>query len=149
MPDFERATVTVVSLRLTRPSRGWRGYGDDVQISGETLRQVRLQAGMSREALARATGLAYATIVRAERGRDVADGKREARMRKETVERIAQALGVEPGLLIRRIGKVAKGRGRNNADTRQTVRDGGTPGATGARGAHPADGDRVDGDAVQ
>ena len=149
MPDFERATVTVVSLRLTRPSRGWRGYGDDVRISGETMRQVRLLAGLSREALARATGLAYATIVRAERGRDVTDGKREARMRKESVERIAQALGVEPGLLIRRIGKVAKGRGRNNADKGQTVRDGGTPGATGARGVDSPDGDRVDSDAVQ
>ena len=139
MPDFERASVTVV----------WRGYGDDVRISGETMRQVRLLAGLSREALARATGLAYATIVRAERGRDVTDGKREARMRKETVERIAQALGVEPGLLIRRIGKVAKGRGRNNADQGQTVRDGGAPGATGARGVDSPDGDRVDGDAVQ
>ena len=139
MPDFERASVTVV----------WRGYGDDVRISGETMRQVRLLAGLSREALARATGLASATIVRAERGRDVTDGKREARMRKETVERIAQALGVEPGLLIRRIGKVAKGRGRNNADQGQTVRDGGAPGATGARGVDSPDGDRVDGDAVQ
>ena len=139
MPDFERASVTVV----------WRGYGDDVQISGETMRQVRLLAGLSREALARATGLASATIVRAERGRDVTDGKREARMRKETVERIAQALGVEPGLLIRRIGKVAKGRGRNNEHQGQTVRDGGTPGATGARGVDSPDGDRVDGDAVQ
>jgi len=138
MPDFERASVTVV----------WRGYGDDVQISGETMRQVRLLAGMSMETLARATGLAYATIIRAERGRDVADGKREARMRKESVERIAQALGVVPALLIRRTERKAKGRERNNADTGQTVRDGGTPGATGARGAHPADGDRVDGDAV-
>ena len=135
MPDFERATVTVASLRLTRPSRGWRGYGDDVRISGETMRQVRLLAGLSREALARATGLASSTIVRAERGRDVTDGKREARMRKESVERIAQALGVEPGLLIRRIGKVAKGRGRNNEHQGQTVRDGGAPGATGARRA--------------
>lgn len=126
----------------------WRGQPDDVRISGETMRQVRLLAGMSMETLARATGLAYATIIRAERGRDVADGKREARMRKESVERIAQALGVEPGLLIRRIGKVAKGRGRNNADTGQTVRDGGAPGAAGARGTHTADGDRVDGDAV-
>jgi len=136
MPDFARATV-------------WRGQPDDVQISGETMRQVRLLAGMSMEALARATGLAYATIIRAERGRDVADGKREARMRKESVERIAQALGVEPGLLIRRTERKAKGRGRNNADQGQTVRDGGTPGATGARGTHPADGDRVDGDAVR
>ena len=148
MPDFERATVTGLSMRLTRQSRGWRGYGDDVQISGETLRQVRLQAGMSREALARATGLAYATIVRAERGRDVADGKREARMRKETVERIAQALGVEPGLLIRQGGK-GKRRGRNHEHQGKTLRNGSAPGATGARGAHPADGDRVDGDAVQ
>ena len=139
MPDFERASVTVV----------WRGYGDDVRISGETMRQVRLLAGLSMEGLARATGLAYATIVRAERGRDVAEGKREARMRKETVERIAQALGVEPGLLIRRIGKVAKGRGRNNEHQGQTVRDGGAPGATGARGVDSPDGDRVDGDAVQ
>ena len=139
MPDFERASVTVV----------WRGYGDDVRISGETMRQVRLLAGLSMEGLARATGLAYATIVRAERGRDVTDGKREARMRKETVERIAQALGVEPGLLIMRIGKVAKGRGRNNEHQGQTVRDGGTPGATGARGVDSPDGDRVDGDAVQ
>ena len=149
MPDFEPATVAVASLRLTRPSRGWRGYGDDVQISGETMRQVRLLAGLSREALARATGLAYATIVRAERGRDVADGKREARMRKESVERIAQALGVEPGLLIRQGGKKGKRRGRNHEHQGQTVRDGGTPGATGARRAHPADGDRVDGDAVR
>ena len=139
MPDFERASVTVV----------WRGYGDDVRISGETLRQVRLLAGLSMESLARATGLAYATIIRAERGRDVADGKREARMRKESVKRIAQALGVEPGLLIRRTERKAKGHGRNNADTGQTVRDGGAPGATGARGAHPAGGDRVDGDAVR
>ena len=139
MPDFERASVTVV----------WRGYGDDVQISGETMRQVRLLAGLSREALARATGLASTTIVRAERGRDVTDGKREARMRKESVERIAQALGVEPGLLIKRIGKVAKGRGRNNEHQGQTVRDGGAPGATGARGVDSPDGDRVDGDAIQ
>ena len=139
MPDFERASVTVV----------WRGYGDDVRISGETMRQVRLLAGLSMEGLARATGLAYATIVRAERGRDVTDGKREARMRKESVERIAQALGVEPGLLIKRIGKVAKGRGRNNEHQGQTVRNGGAPGATGARGVDSPDGDRVDGDAVQ
>ena len=139
MPDFERASVTVV----------WRGYGDDVQISGETMRQVRLLAGLSMESLARATGLAYATIIRAERGRDVADGKREARMRKESVERIAQALGVVPALLIRRTERKARGHGRNNADTGEAVRDGGAPGATGARGTHPAGGDRVDGDAVR
>ena len=138
MPDFERASVTVV----------WRGYGDDVQISGETMRQVRLLAGMSRETLARLSNTSYATIVRAERGRDMADGKRQAGIRKETLERIAQALGVVPALLIRRTERKAKGRGRNNADTGQTLRDGGTPGATGARGAHPAGGDRVDGDAV-
>jgi len=138
MPDFANASVTVV----------WRGYGDDVQISGETMRQVRLLAGMSMEALARATGLAYATIIRAERGRDVADGKREARMRRESVERIAVALGVVPALLIRRTERKAKGHGRNHADQGQTVRDGGTSGAAGARGTHPADGDRVDGDAV-
>ena len=136
MPDFARATV-------------WRGQPDDVRISGETMRQVRLLAGMSMEALARATGLAYATIIRAERGRDVADGKRQAAIRKETLERIAQALGVVPALLIRRTERKAKAHGRNNADQGQTVRDGGTPGATGARGAHPADGDRVDGDAVR
>jgi len=139
MPDFERASVTVV----------WRGYGDDVRISGETMRQVRLLAGMSMESLARATGLAYATIVRAERGRDMADGKRQAAIRKETLERIAQALGVVPALLIRRTERKARGHGRNNADQGQTVRDGGTPGATGARGTHPADGNRVDGDAVR
>ena len=139
MPDFERASVTVV----------WRGYGDDVRISGETMRQVRLLAGMSRETLARLSNTSYATIIRAERGRDMDDGKREARMRKETLERIAQALGVVPALLIRRTERKAKGRGRNNADQGETVRDGGTPGATGARGAHPAGGDRVDGDAVR
>jgi len=138
MPDFERASVTIV----------WRGYGDDVQISGETMRQVRLLAGMSRETLARLSNTSYATIVRAERGRDMADGKRQAAIRKETLERIAQALGVVPALLIRRTERKAKGRGRNNADQGQTVRDGGAPGATGARGTHPADGDRVDGDAV-
>jgi|GEM_PF-1520783 len=139
MPDFERASVTVV----------WRGYGDDVRISGETMRQVRLLAGMSMESLARATGLAYATIVRAERGRDVADGKRQAAIRKETLERIAQALGVVPALLIRRTERKARGHGRNNADQGQAVRDGGASGAAGARGTHPADGDRVDGDAVR
>jgi len=139
MPDFDRASVTVV----------WRGYGDDVRISGETMRQVRLLAGMSRETLARLSNTSYATIVRAERGRDVADGKRQAAIRKETLERIAQALGVVPALLIRRTERKAKGHGRNNADTRPTLRDGGTPGAAGARGTHPADGDRVDGDAVR
>jgi len=139
MPDFANASVTVV----------WRGYGDDVRISGETMRQVRLLAGMSMETLARLSNTSYATIVRAERGRDVADGKREARMRKESVERIAQALGVVPALLIRRTERKAKGRGRNNADTGPTLRDGGAPGAAGARGTHPADGDRVDGDAVR
>jgi len=138
MPDFERASVTVV----------WRGYGNDVRVSGETLRQVRLLAGMSRETLARLSNTSYHTIVRAERGRDVGDGKRQAAIRKETLERIAQALGVVPALLIRRTERKAKGRGRNNADQGQTVRDGGASGATGARGAHPADGDRVDGDAV-
>ena len=136
MPDFARATV-------------WRGQPDDVRISGETMRQVRLLAGMSMEALARATGLAYATIIRAERGRDMADGKREARMRKESVERIAVALGVVPALLIRRTERKAKAHGRNHADQGTAVRDGGASGATGARGAHPADGDRVDGDAVR
>ena len=136
MPDFARATV-------------WRGQPDDVRISGETMRQVRLLAGMSMESLARATGLAYATIIRAERGRDVADGKRQAAIRKETLERIAQALGVVPALLIRRTERKARGHGRNNADTGETLRDGGAPGATGARGTHPADGDRVDGDAVR
>ena len=148
MPDFERAIVTVFKRRSTRQLRGWRGYGDDVRISGETMRQIRLHAKMSREALARSAVLSYATIVRAERGRDGVDGKRDAALRRETVERIAQALGVEPGLLIRQ-GKKGKRRGRNNADQGQTVRDGGTSGATGARGAHPADGDRVDGDAVR
>ena len=138
MPDFERASVTTP----------WRGYGDDVRISGETMRQVRLLAGLSMEGLARASGLAYATIFRAERGRDVADGKRQAAIRRETLERIAQALGVVPALLIRRTERKAKGRGRNNADQGQTVRDGGTPGATGTRGVDQADGDRVDGDAV-
>ena len=137
MPDFERANVTPV----------WRGFADDLRVSGETLRQVRLLRGLSREALARSAVLSYATIVRAERGRDGVDGKRDAALRRETVERIAQALGVEPGLLIRQ-GKKGKRRGRNNEDQGQTVRDGGAPGATGARGAHPADGDRVDGDAV-
>ena len=245
MPDLDGADKAPV----------WRGYGDDVLISGETMRQVRLQAGMSREALARATGLAYATITRAERGRDVANGKREAGMRRKTLERIAQALKVECGLLIietakaritkngtrkcvvrqRRATRVrneiiaflwsyqhANGRppslveiaesigfrsksmafyyvsrlknegmvsqlsnsarsimlthegtikaialgvvpallagrterkarehGRNNEHQGQTVRDGGAPGATGARRAHPADGDRVDGDTVR
>jgi len=139
MPDFANASVTVV----------WRGYGDDVRISGETMRQVRLLAGMSMETLARLSNTSYATIVRAERGRDVADGKRQAAIRKETLERIAQALGVVPALLIRRTERKAKGHGRNNADTGQTLRDGGTSGATGARGAHPAGGDRVDGDAVR
>ena len=139
MPDFERASVTPV----------WRGFADDLRVSGETMRQVRLLRGLSREALARSAVLSYATIIRAERGRDAGvDGKRDAALRRETVERIAQALGVEPGLLIRQ-GKKGKRSGRNNADKGQTVRDGGTPGATGARGAHPADGDRVDGDAVQ
>ena len=136
MPDFARATV-------------WRGQPDDVRISGETMRQVRLLAGMSMEALARATGLAYATIIRAERGRDVADGKRQAAIRKETLERIAVALGVVPALLIRRTERKAKAHGRNHADQGTAVRDGGASGATGARGAHPAVGDRVDGDAVR
>ena len=137
MPDFERANVTPV----------WRGFADDLRVSGETLRQVRLLRGLSREALARSAVLSYATIVRAERGRDGVDGKRDAALRRETVERIAQALGVEPGLLIRQ-GKKGKRSGRNHADQGKTLRNGGTPGATGARGAHPADGDRVDGDAV-
>ena len=138
MPDFERANVTPV----------WRGFADDLRVSGETLRQVRLLRGLSREALARSAVLSYATIVRAERGRDGVDGKRDAALRRETVERIAQALGVEPGLLIRQ-GKKGKRRGRNNADSGQAVRDGGASGATSARGAHSADGDRVDGDAVR
>ena len=149
MPDFDRAIVTVFKRRSTRQLRGWRGYGDDVRISGETMRQIRLHAKMSREALARSAVLSYATIVRAERGRDGVDGKRDAALRRETVERIARALGVEPGLLIRQGGKKGKRRGRNNADKGQTVRNGGAPGATGARGAHQADGDRVDGDAVR
>ena len=139
MPEFERANVTPV----------WRGFADDLRVSGETLRQVRLLRGLSREALARLAMLSYATIVRAERGRDGVDGKRDAALRRETVERIAGALDVEPGLLIRQGGKKGKRRGRNNEHQGQTVRDGGAPGATGARGAHPADGDRVDGDAVR
>ena len=138
MPDFEAATVTPV----------WRGFADDLRVSGETMRQVRLLRGLSREALARAAVLSYATIVRAERGRDGVDGKRDAALRRETVERIAQALGVEPGLLIRQGGK-GKRSGRDHADKGQTVRNRGASRRSGARGAHPADGDRVDGDAVR
>ena len=138
MPDFASASVTGV----------WRGFADDMRVSGETLRQVRLLRGLSREALARVAVLSYATIVRAERGRDGAGGKRDAALRRETVERIAEALGVEPGLLIRQ-GKKGKRRGRNNANSGETLRDGGTSGAAGTRGTHPADGDRVDGDAVR
>lgn len=137
MPDFDRANVTPV----------WRGFADDLRVSGETLRQVRLLRGLSREALARAAILSYATIVRAERGRDGVDGKRDAALRRETVERIARALGVEPGLLIRQ-GK-GKRNGRDHANTGQTVRNGGAPRRSGARGAHPAGGDCVDGDAVR
>ena len=137
MPDFERANVTPV----------WRGFADDLRVSGETLRQVRLLRGLSREALARAAVLSYATIVRAERGRDGVDGKRDAALRRETVERIATALGVEPGLLIRQ-GK-GKRNGRDHEHPRKTVRNGGAPRRSGARGAHPAGGDRIDGDAVR
>jgi DNA-binding XRE family transcriptional regulator len=130
MPDFARATV-------------WRGQADDVRVSGETLRQVRLSQGLSMERLARRADVSYATIVRAERGRD----NREAALRRETVERIAQALGVVPALLIRR-GKGTRN-GRNHEHPGKAVRDGGAPGGPGARGAHPAVGDRVDGDAVR
>ena len=136
MPDFERANVTPV----------WRGFADDLRVSGETMRQVRLLRGLSREALARAAVLSYATIVRAERGRDGVDGKRDAALRRETVERIAQALGVEPGLLIRQ-GK-GKRNGRDHDHQGKTVRNGGASRRSGARGAHPAGGDRVDGNAV-
>ena len=138
MPDFETATVTPV----------WRGFADDLRVSGETMRQVRLLRGLSREALARAAVLSYATIVRAERGRDGVDGKRDAALRRETVERIATALGVEPGLLIRQGGK-GKRNGRDHEHQGSTVRNGGASGRTGARRAHPAGGDRVDGDAVR
>lgn len=138
MPDFDRANVTPV----------WRGFADDLRVSGETLRQVRLLRGLSREALARSAVLSYATIVRAERGRDGVDGKRDAALRRETVERIAQALGVEPGLLIRQGGK-GKRSGRNHEHPGKTLRNGGAPRRPSARGAHPADGDRVDGDAVR
>ena len=131
MPDFARATV-------------WRGQADDVRVSGETLRQVRLSQGLSMERLARRADVSYATIVRAERGRE----NREAALRRETVERIAQALGVVPALLIRRTGK-GKHSGRDHEHSRATVRDGGTPGGPGTRGAHPSVGDRVDGDAVR
>ena len=137
MPDFDRANVTPV----------WRGFADDLRVSGETLRQVRLLRGLSREALARAAILSYATIVRAERGRDGVDGKRDAALRRETVERIAEALGVEPGLLIRQ-GK-GKRNGRDHEHPGKTVRNGGAPRRSGARGTHPADGNRIDGDAVR
>ena len=130
MPDFARATV-------------WRGQEDDVRVSGETMRQVRLSQGLSMERLARRADVSYATIVRAERGRD----NREAALRMETVDRIAGALGVVPALLIRQ-GK-GKHRGRNHEHPGKAVRDGGAPGGPGARGAHPAVGDRVDGDAVR
>jgi len=138
MPDFEAATVTPV----------WRGFADDLRVSGETMRQVRLLRGLSREALARAAILSYATIVRAERGRDGVDGKRDAALRRETVERIATALGVEPGLLIRQGGK-GKRSGRDHEHQGSSVRNRGASRRSGARGAHPAGGDRVDGDAVR
>lgn len=130
MPDFARAKV-------------WRGQADDVRVSGETLRQVRLSQGLSMERLARRADVSYATIVRAERGRE----NREAALRRETVERIAGALGVVPALLIRR-GK-GKHSGRDHANQGKAVRDGGAPGGPGTRGAHPSVGDRVDGDAVR
>ena len=96
MPDFARAIVTP-----------WRGYRDDVQVSGETMRQVRLIAGLSRERLARRAEVSCATIIRAERGRDTAGGRRPSDMRRETLERIAKALGVTTALLVRVHGKGA------------------------------------------
>lgn len=92
MPDSQRANVTPV----------WRGFADDVRVSGDTLREVRLLRGLSCEALARAANLSCRTITRAERGRN----GRAAALRSATVERIAAALGVDKGLLIRQ-GEVA------------------------------------------
>ena len=65
MPDFARAIVIP-----------WRRYRDDVQVSGEMLRHIRLLAGLSRERLARLADTSCATIIRAERGRDTAEGRR-------------------------------------------------------------------------
>ena len=137
MPYFDRAIVTP-----------WRGYRDDVQVSGETLRQVRLLAGLSRERLARLADTSYATIIRAERGRDTAGRRRPSAMRRETLERIAKALGVAPALLVRVHGKGTRN-GRDHAHPGATVRNGGAPGSAGTRGVDQAGRDRVDGDAVR
>ena len=136
MPDFDRAIVTP-----------WRGYRDDVQVSAEILRQVRLIAGLSRERLARRAEVSCATIIRAERGRDSGDGKRQVALRSETLERIAKALGVTTALLIRRTER-EKRNGRNHEHPGATVRDGGAPGSAGTRRVNQAIRDRVDGDAV-
>jgi transcriptional regulator with XRE-family HTH domain len=66
--------------------------GDFMRCFGDRLRRVRLNKGLSQEALADAAGLHRTHISLIERGR------RSVRL--ETLERLARALGVQPAELL-------------------------------------------------
>ena len=63
------------------------------EVDGVRLRQLRTERALSQEDLERMTGIAASTISNLERG------KRSAQHR--TLRRLAEALGVEPRVLIK------------------------------------------------
>jgi len=75
------------------------GAEDDPEAAtvafGKRLRSVRVDHGMSQDALARACDIHFTAIGRLERGR------REPRL--ATILRLAEGLGVEPGELVNRL----------------------------------------------
>lgn len=86
---------------LARGSRRRAGQsvkpcGSAVVIVGEALRSLRLSRGLSREGLARRTGLSMSTILRIESG--AVDASRE-----ETAELLSMALGVEMNSIVAQV----------------------------------------------
>lgn len=75
----------------------WRGWANDVVVSGATLRSVRTGLGWSRERVAREARCSVETVERAERGRRTVAGLRPAALRLTTAQAIAGALGIDIG----------------------------------------------------
>jgi transcriptional regulator with XRE-family HTH domain len=63
------------------------------EVDGQRLRQLRVERALSLRALKERSGVAYDTINKLE------NGKRPARL--ATIRKLAEALGVEPGELMK------------------------------------------------
>ncbi|MGH2616215.1 MAG: helix-turn-helix domain-containing protein [Thermomicrobiales bacterium] len=83
--DPQRARADQTTLRLSNP----------VEIDGDRLRQARMAAHLRHSDVYQHSGIRPATMSRLERGK-------QSRVRMSTIQRLAEAIGVEPWILLKR-----------------------------------------------